>query len=1190
MLLFAVLLFLVSFYKPGSASTVSNLITDQQSLLVLKHHITSDPYKFIQKNWSATTNSNICNWIGVSCGFKHQRVTALDLSYMDLRGTVPPDIGNLTFLTSLDLTSNKFYGTIPKELSGLRRLEKFYLESNNFTGVVPSWFESLPKLRTISLKNNSLAGTIPISLGNVRKLEILSLAYNYFNGHIPEELGNLSKLWFLDLKYNQLTGSISNVIFNLSALTRVDLTGNGISGTLPLDMCHRLPKLEGFFISQNQFFGQIPSTLYKCKTLQYLSLSFNGFDGIIPREIGNLTMLNSLYLGGNQYTGSIPSEIGNLINLEILNIKNGSLTGVIPCSIYNISSLKMLDFSFNKLIGNISSSVGNLQSLQEFYLAQNMLTGGIPREIGNLTLLKLLYLSSNNLTGSIPNEIGDLQTLEKLSIHENGLTGIIPLKIFNMSTLKMLDLTHNRLSGSLPSRIYLPNLEELYLGSNGLSGTIPSSISNASKLATLSLSSNSFTGSIPNTIGNLRFLRRLLLGENNLTRESSSVELNFISSLTNCQQLNLLSISLNQFNGVIPKSIGNLSTFLTRFEAFGCKLKGEIPSEIGSLSGLEAILFDSNELTGQIPPTLQRLNNLARLYLEHNKLQGSIPNEICRLKNLGDLYLSDNRLNGSIPVCLGDLESLQRLYLDSNQLNSTIPSSLWSLTDLIGLNLSSNMISGSIPMEIQNLKQITEIGLSWNKLFGYLPSTIGGAQMLIYLSVSHNELQGPLPQTLGNLINLEFLDLSSNRFSGIIPKSLEALRYLEYFNVSFNSLQGKIPTGGLFSNFTMQSYIENDGLCGIPSMQVCKSTAPRHSWSKYVRILKYIVPSIAITTLALVLMFVMITRRRRNIRSISQVDISRSALERFTYAEIVKATNSFSESNLIGEGGMGVVYKGVLPNGVNIAVKVFNLHSDAAYKSFNVECNIIGSIRHRNLTKIISSCTNLTFRALILQYMPNGNLENWLHSQDNCLDVLQRINIMIDVASALEYLHHGLTTTVVHSDLKPSNVLLDEDMVAHVCDFGISQLLGEEEHMTQTSTLGTIGYMAPEYGTEGIVSAEGDVYSFGILLLETFTRKKPTDEMFSAELNLRSWVNEGLRGSIIEVIDTNLTDQGEEFTSSELQCISSVFGLAMNCLTDTPRERINIAEAVGRLDAIRNKFLAEIQAVKVRDQVAKSLA
>jgi LRR receptor-like serine/threonine-protein kinase FLS2 len=142
-------------------------------------------------------------------------------------------------------------------------------------------------------------------------------------------------------------------------------------------------------------------------------------------------------------------------------------------------------------------------------------------------------------------------------------------------------------------------------------------------------------------------------------------------------------------------------------------------------------------------------------------------------------------------------------------------------------------------------------------------------------------------------------------------------------------------------------------------------------------------------------------------------------------------------------------------------VKVFNLQVERALKSFDDECEVMSKICHRNLVKIISCCSNIDFKALVLEYMPNGSLEKWLYSHNYCLDILQRLNIMIDVASALEYLHHGYGTPIVHCDLKPSNVLLDEDMVAHVGDFGIAKLLGEEDSMTQTHTLATIGYMAP---------------------------------------------------------------------------------------------------------------------------------
>ncbi|KAI5332012.1 hypothetical protein L3X38_022139 [Prunus dulcis] len=207
----------------------------------------------------------------------------------------------------------------------------------------------------------------------------------------------------------------------------------------------------------------------------------------------------------------------------------------------------------------------------------------------------------------------------------------------------------------------------------------------------------------------------------------------------------------------------------------------------------------------------------------------------------------------------------------------------------------------------------------------------------------------------------------------------------------------------------------------------------------------------------------------------------------------LRATNRFHESNLLGTGGFGSVYKGTISDGIDVAVKVFNLQIEGAFKSFDSECDVLSNIRHRNLIKIISCCSQPDFRALVLQYMSNGSLEN----QNSPLNILQRLNIMTDVASALEYLHHDHGPNhVVHCDVKPGNILHDDDMVAHVADLGIARLLGEGDSMTQTMTLATIGYMAPEFGMEGIISTRGDVYSFGIVLTETFTRRKPTDEMF----------------------------------------------------------------------------------------------
>lgn len=169
----------------------------------------------------------------------------------------------------------------------------------------------------------------------------------------------------------------------------------------------------------------------------------------------------------------------------------------------------------------------------------------------------------------------------------------------------------------------------------------------------------------------------------------------------------------------------------------------------------------------------------------------------------------------------------------------------------------------------------------------------------------------------------------------------------------------------------------------------------------------------------------------------------------------------FEDSNLLGIGGYGSVHKGVLSDGLIVAVKVFNLQLQRGLKSFEAECEVMCNLRHRNLVNIISACSNFDFKALILEFMPNGSLEKWLYSHNFFLDVLQRLCIMIDVASALEYLHCDCSTPVAHCDLKPSNVLLDKEMTAHLGDFGLAKFISETQISEETKNLATIGYMVP---------------------------------------------------------------------------------------------------------------------------------
>ncbi|XVF82624.1 hypothetical protein PTKIN_Ptkin16aG0064100 [Pterospermum kingtungense] len=1039
----------------GYAMSLRNLTTDQQALLQFKHRII-DPHNILTNNW--TTTSSVCNWIGVFCAAKHNRVRALNLSSMGLRGIVPPHVGNLSFLVSLDLSVNAFHGNLPRELGKLNRLQLIDLGFNFLSGEIPTWFGRLDKVLYFSLSSNNLTGTIPPSISNMSNLEILDLNYNLLHGDIPHEISNVQKLRILRLAQNQLSGSIPSAIYNISSLHRISLPFNNLSGSLPEDICFHLPKLEILLLESNEFSGPIPSTIGECKNLQDLELYSNRFSGNIPTSIANLTRLQYLYLS------------------------------------------------------------------------------------------------------------------------DNYLEGPIPASIFNISSLKGLDLQNNSLSGKLPCMISATNLEELNLGYNNLSGNIPDSLFNASKLTKLTLISNSFSGFIPNKLGNLRFLEVLLLWSNNLIAETSNGEFTFFSSLATCRHLRILVISSNPLSGILPTSISNLSSSLQFFYLESCNIRGTIPLEIGSLNVISISLSD-NELGGSIPATIGRIKNLQFLDLDENKLKGSIPLDLCGLKQFYVLSLSANELDGPLPSCFYNLTSLRHLYLDFNKLHLAIPLSFWSLEDILEVDLSSNYLSGSLPPDIGNLKVLTNLNLSRNFLSNGIPSSFGSLHDLQNLDLSSNRFQGPIPESLGDLISLKSLDLSKNNLSGGIPKSLEKLSLLSYFDVSSNRLEGEIPSGGPFGNFTAKSFMKNYALCGSPSLQVqpCKSNI-RQSKKTLLHVLRFVLSTLASILVVAALIVVYRKKQHRTKNSAIGEDLTpKENWRRITYNELLQGTEGFSDNNLLGSGSFGSVYKGTLLDGTNIAIKVFKLRIDRSFRSFDVECEVMSNILHRNLVKVITCCSMIDFKALVFEFMPNGSLEKWSYSSDCFLDILQRINIMIDVASALEYLHLGHPNPIIHCDLKPSNVLLDGDMVAHVGDFGLAKLLGEGDSVKQTMTLATIGYMAPEYGSAGIISVKSDVYSYGILLMEVFTRKKPTDEIFSAEMNIKHWIKSSLYNGISGVVDSNLVHEDDEYFVIKANCVASIMELAFGCTAELPEDRLDMKHVVSKLKDIKAKFLNNIQ-------------
>ncbi|KAH6798220.1 hypothetical protein C2S52_022774 [Perilla frutescens var. hirtella] len=926
-----------------------------------------------------------------------------------------------------------------------------------------------------------------------------------------------------------------------------------------------------------------------------LNLSSLSLSGTLSPRISNLTFLAGLNLELNSFHGGIPPDIGRLFRLRHLNLTNNSFSGEIPANLSGCANLEVVRLGWNMLTGSVPAQLGMLRKVERFQLHYNSFSGKIPESFGNLSSVKSLSLAVNNFHGRIPAALGNLKTLNFLGLGVNQFYGEIPHAIFNLSSLVVLTVPYNKFEGTLPSDLgfTLPRLQVLNVGNNLLTGPLPVSLSNASNLVEFDATGSRFTGKVLIDFRSLSNLWWLILASNPLG-EGEFGDLEFLDSLTNSRNLKVLDLSNCRFGGALPHSVANLSTNLLLLRLGGNEISGSISVGFENLVNLTGLQLQKNKFSGRIPAELGNLSNLQLLDLSENKFSGHIPSSLSKLTRLFLLNLNNNHLNGSIPLIFGDFQLLQQLDLSHNNLSGEIPRNLMSVSSLtLSLNLAHNLLSGSLPSEVGELKNLESLNVSENRLSGEIPVSLGGCVTLQRLDMAGNAFEGPIPSSFLYLRGLEYLNLSINNLSGSIPGFLQRLP-LKNLNLSFNELEGEIPTEGVFRNASAFSVAGNDKLCGgVPELAraTCLKNEPKKRKSDHG--LALMIPLLC-GVVALVLIFSLIIacclrRRRREPQTSSPSEIT--MFSKITYGDLHKATDGFSSANLLGSGGSGSVYRGTLESERKIvAVKVFRLHSRGSMKSFMAECRALRNIKHRNLVKIHTACSSTDhsgseFKALVYEFMPNGSLERWIHGSSNenqrSLGLLERLIIAIDVASALDYLHHHCHRTIIHSDLKPSNILLDDDMTAHVGDFGLSRLIPDVSNPPSSSDVGirgTIGYAAPEYGMGSNCSPEGDVYSFGVVLLEMFTGRRPTDSAFVDGLDLHNTVSAALPERVDEVLDPMIVQECKSVAESEAdqerECLISIMRIGVACSMQSPKDRMEIADVVKELELIKDILLA----------------
>ncbi|CAA6657458.1 unnamed protein product [Spirodela intermedia] len=960
-----------------------------------------------------------------------------------------------------------------------------------------------------------------ISCHNGRVTEV-NLTESSISGKIFDGFSELTELSRLDLSKNTICGAIPTGLnqcrpLNLSGLSRLevlDVTLNRLNGSIQSNFAEFCTNLVVFNISVNRFRGGIRDLFDRCPRLKFLDLSANMFEGDIWQGFSNL----------QDHGGHFPSNC----SLSLLDLSQNNLYGTFPNSIFNCRNLTNLNLWGNEFGRRIPSGIGSLSELEYLFLGKNNFDRLIPEQLLNCSKLASLDISKNNFGPEVQDIFGRFTQVKFLILHSNNYSrGIESSGILKLKNIVRLDLSFNNFSGQLPVEItQMPQLKFLILAYNNFSGVIPTDFGNMTTLQALDLSHNMLSGPIPPSVGKLTSLLWLTLADNSLSGQIPP-------EIGNCRSLLWLNLANNQLSGEIPLSIAEM---------------GSSPIRLSASSG--ECLAMRRWLPVDYPPfsfvyTLMNRKNCRRIW--DNLLMG----------------------HGIIPICL----------------NRSSPSRTLTISGYI--QLSGNKFTGEIPVQIGKMTWLSLIHLNHNRLSGRLPAEIGKLRWSCSMcrQTSSREQSpdgrrhkvpaglGPLPEQLLRRNSSDFerplgaehvqrlLQPTPRRSDSHYGAAVHVRRQLlprrpshqaakhepvfpsngHQFAAGQRSRRTLATDGGVLD---LLLYIRRLLRLGIPVSRLLRRRPPalvrrgpagrsvsREGSSS--------------------------SKRRHDVEASSSSSTATSGMSfeaakvirldkaaSFTYLDIVAATRGFSDDMVLGRGGFGVVYRGVLPDGRPVAVKKLQRQGLEGEREFQAEMEVLcrggaGGWPHPNL------------KLLVYEYMQGGSLEDVIADWAR-LGWERRLAVAAGVARALVFLHHECFPAVVHRDVKASNVLLDGAGRARVTDFGLARVVRPGDSHVSTVVAGTVGYVAPSTGIRGRPPRRGTCTASAL------GRRRGVPGGVGAAGKPRRPAGRG-GGCSGEVTGM---DPGDGSPTEGLWAMGKLLGLGMRCTDESPQARPNMKQVL----------------------------